>query len=127
VTPAGRQLAARLQQRLDDGDGLLPATPPRAAGWALRNNTTTHAAIRDLDDPAPTMFFSRRVNVVAWTGPHGAVRVTIGEAACFQGFPPRHPWRGTTSQQLTQVGDAVPPPLAAAILAAACYRPAAVP
>lgn len=121
MTPA--ELAAALYRRLAVGDGILPATPPRPAGWALRNNTTAHAAFRELNEPAPTMFFSQRVNVVAWTGPAGAVRVTAAEAACFQGFPAGYPWQGTTSRQLTQIGNAVPPPLAAAVLAAATGAP----
>lgn len=47
-----------------------------------------------------------------------AIRVTVDQAARLQGFPPNYPWQGTKTDQHRQVGNAVPPPLAAAILKA---------
>lgn len=35
-------------------------------GVALRNNNTANAGVRDLSQPAPTMYFGRRVNYCAW-------------------------------------------------------------
>ena len=34
--------------------------------WVLRNNNTKNAAVRRLDQPAPTLFFGQRCNYVAW-------------------------------------------------------------
>ncbi len=43
-------------------------------------------------------------------------RVTVAEAGRLQSFPGDYPWHGTPTQQFRQVGDAVPPQLAAALL-----------
>jgi len=47
-----------------------------------------------------------------------ALTITIDEAAVLQSFPVGFPWQGTQTAQFRQVGNAVPPLMAAAVLAA---------
>ncbi|NKQ54410.1 DNA cytosine methyltransferase [Amycolatopsis sp. K13G38] len=87
--------------------------------WVMRNGSQDNACARTLDEPAGTVFFGQRANAVEFVefDGQGRRRVTVAEAGLLQGFPPDYPWQGTKSAQYRQVGDAVPPPLAAAILA----------
>lgn len=47
-----------------------------------------------------------------------AIRISIEEASILQGFPYNYPWQGSRTKQFEQVGNAVPPPLARAVLEA---------
>lgn len=101
--------------------------------WSLRSNNQTHATVRNIDEPAGTLFFGHRANECLWVAephPHhtnqpqqetgdvpGPIRITAAEAGILQTFPADYPWAGNKGQQFSQIGNAVPPLLAAHLLA----------
>ena len=64
------------------------------------------------DRPSWTVAYGHREMHVH---PTGTRRVSVFEAMLLQGFPESYVLKGNLSQQVTQVSDAVPPPLAGAI------------
>ncbi|MBP5935453.1 DNA cytosine methyltransferase [Streptomyces acidiscabies] len=114
------------------GPRPAPAAVPGAAGWrwALRSNNQTNATVRFEFEPAGTLFFGHRANECTWTaepvGPAAdtdvlpaptPIRITAVEAGLLQSFPADYPWQGNKGQKFSQIGNAVPPRLAAHLLA----------
>lgn len=125
-------------------------TSMTGAQWVLRNGNQDNACARPLDEPAGTLFFSKRANWVGWVHDRPAttiqgdprvgrpghkdrnkgesqfeqdsLKITQAEAAVLQSFRPDYPWQGTKTKQFEQIGNAVPPLLAARIVAAASGR-----
>lgn len=116
-------------------------TPP-----VLVNGNQPNAGRRSIDEPAPTVLFGNAHNDVRWVFDRPAttvvssfrpdviaapgyrteesrqdavssVSVSVSEAGVLQSFPPDYPWQGPKTAQYAQVGNAIPPLLAAHIIA----------
>ncbi|MEU8631395.1 DNA cytosine methyltransferase [Amycolatopsis sp. NPDC048633] len=67
---------------------------------------------------APAFTVTGRCCRNKWEWPDGSRRpLTLAEAGQLQGFPTDYPWRGDVTARQQQIGDAMPPPLAAAVVA----------
>lgn len=106
--------------------------------WRLRQlatGTRPNATRRTSEQPSPALAFGKDAASHVWTDPGvtpagvveakrtDAVRLTAAEAACLQTFPTEYEWRGTKTQQFQQIGNAIPPLMAEAILCAVTGRP----
>lgn len=86
-----------------------------ACGWAwVRPATTIVGSFK------PQIVAAPGYRVSTEDGPRqdapGSIEVTLTEAAVLQGFPTDYPWQGPKTKRWQQVGNAIPPPLALAIL-----------
>jgi DNA (cytosine-5)-methyltransferase 1 len=126
-TPTHSRFYPRAMGRLDQG--VKPwVSMAEALGWDLASLTDVWPGLR----PSPTIVGTFRPDIVAapgWRkagdGPRqnakGSVQVTVSEAARLQSFPADFPWQGPESAQRLQIGNAVPPLLAEAILKAVAW------
>ena len=106
VTSGSR--SARWEERVNDQSG-----GPRDAEWPEKRPATT-LATRDLvADPGQT---ANRHNGSTKSRNDG-IRVTAAEAAALQSYPPEFQWVGNKTETFRQIGNAVPPLLAAHVLA----------
>ena len=92
-----------------------------AGRWAMGDVRAANGTVRAIDEPSAALTASMDNGNFAWrlrsNSEDGAsTRVTIEQAAILQSFPPDYVWCGTKSAQYQQVGNAVPPLLAAHIL-----------
>lgn len=81
-----------------------------------------HGEIVNPDAPAKTIICTYGLCPRLFVGLHNATTgqywvrcFSVRELAQIQGFPADYPWNGPTKAVVTQIGNAVPPPLATAI------------
>ncbi len=96
---------------------MADALGTRSLGWVLQPGTLTNRRLYDGDEPAPTLAFGHDAASWVWQS-DGAfpIRVTVEEAAVLQSFPADYPWQGGKTSKFAQIGNAIPPRLAKAIL-----------
>ena len=85
--------------------------------WFLRSNNQPNSARRPINHPAPTIAGANSTGDRVWINDCSATMpVTVRDAAVLQSFPADYPWRGRQAQKYKQIGNAVPPLMASAVL-----------
>jgi DNA (cytosine-5)-methyltransferase 1 len=87
--------------------------PPRFKHVALKDHTTTFGRLR-WDMPARTITtYFNNISSGAFTHPEQHRGISVREGARLQSFPDWYRFKGTLARQYRQVGNAVPPLMAA--------------
>lgn len=134
--PVGPPLATHTRLRVEEdlfgGERLPWITMAEALGWGMTerpsvtvvggaHRTGGHAPLDGGSGSRETLRRAKHDGL--WIdGPadgqdgHGSVRLSVAEAGVLQSFRPDYPWQGTAQEQFLQVGNAVPPLLAAHLI-----------
>lgn len=113
----GRRHAAAA---LPDAAARLTSRPGTSTpSWVQRRPATTIAADPRVQPPGHKRNASDPPGRYPGRAGRDAVRVTVDQAAALQGFRPDYPWQGSRRSRFAQVGNAVCPPMARHVLAAA--------
>lgn len=117
-----RVIDVRPAEPLEDWKALQVNGLPRIADqtgtvvdldWPLRRPSTTVATRDKIQHPGST---ANRYQPDVTKSRNDGIRVTVQEAGLLQTFPADYPWQGKRSKQYEQIGNAIPPLLAAAVL-----------
>lgn len=118
-TPGGNDFCA---------DGPSWALTEKARSWwVLRHSARPNDTTRSLDEPVTVEVAGHTRRDYRWEtvadGPQQRRPLALSEAAMLQSFAADHPFQGSESKAFQQIANAVPPLLAAHILAAATSIP----
>lgn len=77
---------------------------------------TSRGTVRPVDRPASTVLASIDNGNYQWTDGEDRATIEPWQAGVLQSFDAEYPWRGSRSSQYRQIGNAVPPLLARALI-----------
>lgn len=107
---------------------MVAKPPPRApklvmrdlfpdADWIALRMGRARGTRRTIDKAAPTLMFGKSPSGIVFEFEDDSERtISIDEAAQIQGLAPGIPWKGGRVAAFQQIGNAIPPPLAAAVI-----------
>jgi DNA (cytosine-5)-methyltransferase 1 len=109
------------EKKMDEKAKVLYTEPAGLISFGVRKGGY-HGQVLDPDAPSKTIICAYNQCPRLFVGLHnpatGAYWVrclTVRECGQIQGFPADYPWQGVTKDKITQIGNAVPPPLATAV------------
>lgn len=115
------QRADGSRQTTDPHNAPAPAFTSKAGGqWVLKRPATTVCATDRISPPGHR---NRDAGGESQFASPDTVRITVAEAAILQSFRPDYPFQGTKTKAFEQVGNAVPPLLAAHVVSVATGVP----
>lgn len=100
-----------------DGDSPASTLTASTRSWVWERPATTVCADARIPEPGWRGSPEDYADGDPTRSGDNAVRVTVEQAAILQGFPADYPFQGSKTAKFHQVGDAVPPAMAAAIVA----------
>jgi DNA (cytosine-5)-methyltransferase 1 len=132
--PEGLTVNTRGNRKTSGGNEFSADRPSwalteKARSWTLvsRRDSPKWVAVhgsrenRRWDQPAPTL--TGEAHRWYWQAGEDEARLTASEAAVLQSFPADYPWQGTRTARFLQIGNAIPPLLAAHVVSAATGIP----
>ena len=100
-----------------------PATSPAITMTSKGRSMIVHTVrgpeefTRPVSEPAPTVgTMSAGQWKIGDSRDGDTIKLTPADAAALQTFPADHPWQGSNTAKHRQIGNAIPPMLAAAVL-----------
>jgi DNA (cytosine-5)-methyltransferase 1 len=108
-------------ERAENSDQIQIIEPEGLISFGVRKSGY-HGQVLDPDAPSKTIICAYNQCPRLFVGLHNPTinkywvrTLTPSECGQIQGFPANYPWQGSVKEKITQIGNAVPPPLATTI------------